>query len=276
MKSDGVGPRRLDVGNNGTRDTDYATSIANRTADPSGTGLFFNGATSGTAYANFDIGVARLTSYDQGSSAGVYTAQSGDTLASIAASLWGDASLWYKLAQANGMSANAALSEGQTLIIPPGVNRATNNATTFNPYDPNDALGNLAPTRVKPPTGKEGCGVMGQIMMVVLAIAITVAMHGTTTSFFAKALGDKAVAGALDAAVASAAGSAASQVAGVAAGNKFSWNAVGLAALGDARRRYAQRDYSITADGWPDSGPSFGVRMISTMGIIARVTRNMR
>jgi len=47
------------VGNNGTIDTDYASSITNRTAAQR-TGAFQNGAASGTSSADFDL------AYDSG------------------------------------------------------------------------------------------------------------------------------------------------------------------------------------------------------------------
>jgi hypothetical protein len=52
-------------------------------------------------------------------------ALAGDTLAGVALQLWGDASLWYKLAAANGLSASSSLSEGQALRLPSGVQRSS-------------------------------------------------------------------------------------------------------------------------------------------------------
>ena len=49
---------------------------------------------------------------------GHYSVRSGDTLASIAAGLWGDSALWYKLAEANGLSGYSALTPGQSLTLP--------------------------------------------------------------------------------------------------------------------------------------------------------------
>jgi nucleoid-associated protein YgaU len=46
----------------------------------------------------------------------MYTVRSGDTLQGIAAALYGDGNLWYRLAEANGLSGNTALSEGQSLL----------------------------------------------------------------------------------------------------------------------------------------------------------------
>ncbi|MDH4417987.1 MAG: LysM peptidoglycan-binding domain-containing protein, partial [Acidovorax sp.] len=57
--------------------------------------------------------------YNSGASS--YTVQSRDTLADIARTLWGDASLWWKLADVNGLAAqgpDSRLTEGQSLSIP--------------------------------------------------------------------------------------------------------------------------------------------------------------
>lgn len=81
------------VGNNGSLDTTYANSIANRTA-AQGNGAFFNGATTSTSAADFDLAYDAVNSYAQGSNAGMYVVQQGDTLSSIAAALWGDSNLW--------------------------------------------------------------------------------------------------------------------------------------------------------------------------------------
>jgi nucleoid-associated protein YgaU len=78
-----------------------------------------NGGASGS-FADFDLAYDHINSYEQGSRGGVYSVQAGDTLQGIAAALWGDASLWYKLAEINGLSAESALIEGLPLIIPVG------------------------------------------------------------------------------------------------------------------------------------------------------------
>lgn len=185
---------------------------------------------------------------DASTSGAVYTVRGGDTLAGIAAQIWGDASLWYKLAEANGLSANSGLSEGQQLRVPPGVFRAHLNAATFIPYD---AAAFIGPTDVGPvypkPQNRDGCGVIGALLLAVVAVAVTAVVGGPVTSFFSKLLGatsTTASAGAIAAAkvgggviggaVAGAAGSVASQGVGLATGlqDKFSWNSVGLAAIG--------------------------------------------
>lgn len=127
------------VGNNGTLDTSYAQSIAGRTVT-GGTGAFRNGSATSVAYADFDQSVAPINSYYQGASGGGYTVRAGDTLAGIAANLYGDASRrcrgllrlnsirWiefspaatgcegYKIAEANGMGAGAALPPSHCVL----------------------------------------------------------------------------------------------------------------------------------------------------------------
>ncbi|MFT3728247.1 MAG: LysM peptidoglycan-binding domain-containing protein [Terricaulis sp.] len=256
------GREMIYVGNNGSVDTDEATSITNRTASQ-GTGAFFNGASSGTSFADSDLAYDSIDSYDQGSTGGMYTVRDGDTLASIASSLWGDSSLWYKIAELNGLTADSALPTGMPLLIPVGVIRSTNNATTYKPYDPAEIVGNTMPTAVKPPKSKHNCGVLGQIVLVVIAAVVAFYTAGAAAQFFAGAMNLNAAAitaageiatgtaaagtvtgaslatlgaAAGGAAVGGAVGSVVSQAVGVATGiqDKFSWNAVGLAAIGAA------------------------------------------
>ena len=223
------------LGNNGTFETSYQVSITNRTA-AIGTGPFRLGSTTSVSQVDFDQSYSPITSYTQGGAGGSYTVQSGDTLQSIAAQLWGDASLWFRLAEANGMTASGALIEGQQLVIPSGVLRNSNTASTFNPYDPLEALGDTSPTTPQPaakPKKKKCGGVLGTIIMVVIAGVVTFVTKGATATFFANALG--ATAGAATAgAVGAAAGSIASQGFGLATGlqDRFSWKGVALAAIG--------------------------------------------
>jgi len=215
------------ITNNGTSNITYVDSIAERTDDSSDAWAFRNGDKTHSPYGEFDGSYAAVNSYHQGSQSGSYTVNGGETLSSIAASLYGDRSLWYKIGQANGISsANAALIEGQTLRLPTGVIRNTHNAETFKPYSPGEAIGDTAPTAPQPGKGK-GCGIVGQIIIVAVAVAVTVLTAGAlgpaATTLGAIAIG----------ATSAAAGSVASQIVGVATGiqEKFSFKAVALAAL---------------------------------------------
>ncbi|MAJ07410.1 MAG: hypothetical protein CMK04_00990, partial [Ponticaulis sp.] len=221
------------ITNNGTGDSraTYSKSIDDRTVT-SGSGPFYNGSDDESSEADFAVGPQAVTSYFQGSGAGSYTVQNnGESLSSIAAQLWGDSSLWYKLAGVNGLGGDVQLAAGQTLRLPTGVLRNTHNASTFQPYDPADAIGDLSPTAPNPkPKNGNNCGVVGQIILTVIAVAVSVItqQYWLTASVFESGLGLVAAG-----AISGAAGSAASQVVGVATGiqDKFSWNAVAMAGI---------------------------------------------
>lgn len=227
------------TGNNGTSDVSISASIAEREqAGPTGTpGAFRGGQTYGTSYADFANSYDPINSYSQGSSGGgTYTVRTGDTLQSIAQAIWGDSSLWYKLAQANGLSGAASLAEGTTLVLPGGVVKSSYNANTVKPYNPAEAIGDLSPTTPAPQAPKKNkCGVFGMILLAVVAIAVTAWLGPQMIAAFSHVLGS--VGGAIvGGAVAGAAGSIASQAVGLATGiqDKFSWKGVALAALGGA------------------------------------------
>jgi YD repeat-containing protein len=215
------------IGNNGTSAIDTSASIAERqSAAPAtnATGTFRGGRNVGGVYTDFAKSYDPLSSYNQGSGAGTYTVSAGETLSSIARSLYGDASLWYKLAQANGLATDASLPEGRTLVLPAGVIRAGFNASSITPYDPGSAIGDTSPTNAKPPR-KNKCAVVGQLLLAVVAIAVTAIAAGPLGT----ALGSQILGGA----AAGAAASTVSQAVGVATGiqSKFSFKGVALAAI---------------------------------------------
>jgi nucleoid-associated protein YgaU len=86
------------VSNNGTEELDWQASIAQRQASPitppagQAPGLFRCGSFDGSAYANFHQSPQLLNSYNQGSATGQYTVRGGESLRSIAASVYGDGS----------------------------------------------------------------------------------------------------------------------------------------------------------------------------------------
>ncbi|MES2442158.1 MAG: LysM peptidoglycan-binding domain-containing protein [Pseudomonadota bacterium] len=236
------------IGNNGTLDTDYQTSINNRTTASSGTGLFQFGSTGSTPNANFDQSLSSINSYSQGGASGTYTVRGGETLSAIASQLWGDSSLWYKLAEANGLNGSSTLTQGQVLAIPGGVMRSTNRASTFQPYDAAAAMGDTSPTAPAPPTPqkakKKGCGIIGQILMIAIAIAIVAILKVPITSFLAggpltgataitTAAGASLGATIAGGAIAGAIGSVVSQAFGVITGiqDKFNWKSVAIAGI---------------------------------------------
>ncbi|WP_109807729.1 RHS repeat protein [Sphingosinithalassobacter portus] len=243
------------VGNNGTRNEAYDASVTDRQRVQGSNTAFREGYQQN---ADFGLGYDAITSYAQGSSGGMYTAQGGESLAAVAANLWGDASLWYKLAEANGMSGSTTLVAGQSLILPAGVQRTHHSSTTLRPYDPTETLGDTSPTNPAPQVAQKSskCGVFGAILLAVVAVAVTVVTSGAVlaatgavegglaggmstvlgTSVFGGVVASEVGAGAMigAAAIGGAVGSAVSQGVGIATGiqHKFSWSAVAMAGIG--------------------------------------------
>lgn len=163
------------IGNNGTAAASYHESVKERSqatapVTSSNAGIFRGGINIGGSVADFSQSLDAITSYEQGSAGSSYSVNSGDTLQSIALGVYGDANLWYKIAEANGLSANAALIEGQNLILPAGISRSSHNANSFSPYNASEAIGDTSPTNAKPPK-KPKCGLFAQILSTVVALA---------------------------------------------------------------------------------------------------------
>ncbi|MBA2711692.1 MAG: hypothetical protein H0U57_14025 [Tatlockia sp.] len=89
-----------------------------------------------------------LANSPQGNS-GTYTIHSGDSLDSIALQAYGDSSLWYLIADANGISDRQAASQfhtGQRLIIPAVAIKQHQNTNTHQVISNADILGDLSAT----------------------------------------------------------------------------------------------------------------------------------
>jgi YD repeat-containing protein len=96
-----------------------------------------------------------------------------ETLQSIAQNIWGDSKLWYLIADANALDSNSQLTAGQILNIPARVNTVHNDYATFKPYNATDAIGSTDPTLPAPSSGG-GCGAVGKIIAVAIAVAVTI------------------------------------------------------------------------------------------------------
>ncbi|MDP9933519.1 LysM peptidoglycan-binding domain-containing protein [Variovorax paradoxus] len=203
-----------------------------------------------SAQSDFSFGYRPIDGNYPAGSPGSYAVSAGDTLQSIARGAYGDASLWYLIADANGLGSDADLRTGQVLRIPTRVASA-DNAGTFRPYDPSKIASDSPTMLALPQAEDDGCGVVGQIIMVVIAVVVTIYTAGAAGAYFGAAgaagaggfAGGVAVlggAGGLTAAsigaavVGGAVGSIASQAVGVAIGaqDQFSWKQVALSAIG--------------------------------------------
>ncbi|MHA6194726.1 LysM peptidoglycan-binding domain-containing protein [Pseudomonas wadenswilerensis] len=105
-----------------------------------------------------------------------YVVNQGDTLESIAQMVWGDRSMWYVIADANGLS--DTLMVGSSLRIPNVVSSNRNDATTFKPYNPAEVIGDTITPPVPPKPKKKKCNAAASIVMVVVAVVATIFTAG--------------------------------------------------------------------------------------------------
>lgn len=194
--------------------------------------------------AEFSFGYRSISGSYPAPSVGSYTVRQGDSLQGIAQLAFGDSTQWWRIAQANGLQGDRDLRVGQTLTLPSTVSGASNNESTFKPYNPSDVIGDTSPNLPQPKQDK-GCGALGQIIMIVVAVAVTVftagvASMGVTAAMNAGLTGVMTAGGAalaggsIGAAVVGAAvGSIVSQGVGIAIGaqESFSWKGVALSAI---------------------------------------------
>ncbi|XZW37053.1 LysM peptidoglycan-binding domain-containing protein [Acinetobacter baumannii] len=259
------GQRVGDLSNDGPSREDYVQNLQNNRATATQAKDF-----KPISSADFDQNFEPINAQYPSSASTSYVVNNGDTLQSIALSVWGDASMWYMLADVNGLSATDKLTAGQVLTVPNKVTNIHNNNETFRPYNPGEAIGNTQPTVPSPPPPpkpKKKCGGIAQIVMIVVAIVVTIYTAGAASAALGAAssalaggasVGAAAAAGAAAAGTAiasgaafsagigalagasigaamvgAAVGSAASQLAGKAMGvvDSFSWSQVGMSAL---------------------------------------------
>lgn len=126
---------------------------------------------------------------------GMATVLEGETLQSLAQRVYGTSTLWYVLADANGYSDPAAPLTAGVQLKTPSVGVNSNDANTFRPYNPNEAIGSTSPgLPFIPPAKDAGCNSLVMIIMVVVAIVVTIYTAGAASSALAASQG--AVAGA--------------------------------------------------------------------------------
>ncbi|UOF15052.1 putative Ig domain-containing protein [Lysobacter capsici] len=110
-------------------------------------------------------------------------AQAGDTLKSLSARIYGSDAYWYVLADANGLSDPGQEIAAGTLLTAPEVKVSRNDANTFKPYDPGQTVGSTTPSLPYiPPPPEAGCGTLGIVLMVAIAIIVTVYTAGAAGS----------------------------------------------------------------------------------------------
>jgi YD repeat-containing protein len=181
-----------------------------------------------------------------GTTPGTYVINAGDTLASIAQNLYGDAQLWYLIADANNVSF------GPTQVLPstevgriyriPTALTDHNNSTTFAPYNAGAIIGSSSPSPYLPPPPGSACGPVGSVIaavvIVVVVAAVTYYTGGLATAALTSALSAEAgsaaavVAGSIGAGIGAAAGNAAGQGVGNLLGVQHGFDVGAVASAG--------------------------------------------
>jgi LysM repeat protein len=168
---------RIQSHDDGPSRTDYAQAIAARGVDRKNYSSW-----TPVASADFDQNYEPVSALYPGETPSTYTVRTGDTLQSIARSIWGDASLWYLIADVNGLAGTEILKAGATLSLPNKVTNLHNNAGTFRPYSPGEAMGNTSSTLPNAPPapvhysssggGDDGCGGIGGLIVAIVTIVV--------------------------------------------------------------------------------------------------------
>lgn len=122
---------------------------------------------------------------------GAYTLQAGDTLERIALQVYGDSSLWYLLADANGISdknaqvgSSGQLHIGQRLNIPPVATGQHHTNGTHKVLNANQMIGTNSATTASPlppappPLPKKHKGFFSKIVVGIIAVVATVMTAG--------------------------------------------------------------------------------------------------
>lgn len=159
-----------------------------------------------------------------------YSVVSGDTLASIAAKMWGDSSLWYLIADANGLEYDSTLPTGFTLTIPNTFTGIHNNIETFRPYDAGKALGDLSVSVPSPAPPSKTCAIVASVIIAVVAAVISVVSMGSLAAVVGA--GAAILIGGIIGGAVAAVANAATQGVMMATGlqKEFSWAKLGSAA----------------------------------------------
>lgn len=142
---------------------------------------------SGKYNGELDV-IGRLTAYDSSEVGSVkITVQAGDTLRSIAQRVYGNGNLWYVLAEANAIS-DEELVQGTQLTVP-DVKVTANDATTFKPFNPNEAIGNTAPSLpyITPPP-RHHCKTLVNVLSTVVGYVVGAIVGAYTNEYIGAAV----------------------------------------------------------------------------------------
>ena len=167
------------------------TGAGNPVADPNGRSFVY---LDGGSYAQ----VQQAAPVQVGTGQSGYTATGGENLAQVAQTVYGNAALWYLLANANGLTENSTLKAGEQLSVPSSSVTGMANSTTGKVYNANALEGSNLPNikTPQPPSSGSGCSTWGEILLVVIAVIVVIVTEGAGAEDFGAVLPDgTAVAG---------------------------------------------------------------------------------
>lgn len=137
--------------------------------------------------------LSQVTAFSNSNGSGDYVVQEGDTLKSIAQAVYGNASLWYIVAQANALNGDADLAVGLSLSIP-AVTTSKNDSTTFKPYNPSEIQGSTTPNlpviAPPPPPPKQHCNVIAAIVVIAVVVVASILTAGAALAAAGATLAD--------------------------------------------------------------------------------------
>ena len=147
---------------------------------------YANGQSVGTSGRNgnkdvtdFDFNYTPVSDNFPMSAPSGYVVSEGDTLESIAFAVYGDGSLWYLIADENGLNSSSDIQAGMSLSIPNAISNIHNNVGTYKPYSPGQIIGDTTPHMPNPPPPPqpevEGCS-LRNVVSVIVAVVIAVVM----------------------------------------------------------------------------------------------------
>jgi len=176
--------------------------------------------------------------YDAGG--GKVVVQGETSLEQLAQRIYGTTQLWYVLADANGLNHDSELIEGASLNAP-SVRVNTNDANTFKPYNPGEAIGGTTPgLPYIPPPPNHGCHQIVATLIRVIAIVIVCFVPMAAPAAMALMAGSEVVAQKYEMNVGMRQGFSwgAIAMAAIPGGGTYSgWKAVGMA-MASAAYRY--------------------------------------
>jgi YD repeat-containing protein len=186
-----------------------------------------------------------------------YTVQNGDTLQSIANQMYGNPSLWFVIADANGLSAGETLKAGTILLIPNSIQTGTITSDNHKVYSQSEIVGSTLPNlKTPPPPHHGGCGsILAIIIVVVIAIVAVIATAGLAGVFL----------GAGAAAASTAATVAAYAAAGIIVGAVASVVQQGLFIALGYQSKFSWKDVAAGAVAGGFAGAAAGVGQVASL-----------